>query len=57
MRAGRTFPSHRAADRRCVVTFPWAGTALLISGATLNLVDLQGWRRSQAAGFRALLAS
>lgn len=39
------------------VASDWVGTALLVAGAVLNLIDMHRWRRTQAAGLRALVAA
>jgi hypothetical protein len=33
----------------------WVATALLVAGATLNLVETQRWRRAQTAGLEAIV--
>lgn len=35
----------------------WVGTPLLVLGASLNLVDMHRWRRTQAQGLHQLLAT
>lgn len=37
------------------VATDWLGTALLLTGAVLNLVDLQRWRRAEGARLQAVL--